>query len=100
MLRPKRESLKVKVRNFASLKWQTPNKTEQNLEYDDSQPWKVRLSGGLTPVDGRVEVRRGSKDFGLVCDIGWTINEGNVVCRQLGYTLVVKLKMIMLCKKK
>ena len=54
---------------------------------EEDEPWELRLSGGLTSMDGRVEIRRGSGNFGLICDVGWTINEGNVVCRELGYRL-------------
>ena len=38
-------------------------------------------------MDGRVEVRSGSGDFGLICDLDWTMREANVACRQLGFRL-------------
>ncbi|XP_061233483.1 lysyl oxidase homolog 3 isoform X3 [Neopsephotus bourkii] len=44
---------------------------------------QIRLSGGRTPFEGRVEVKRGSK-WGLVCSEGWTTKEAMVACRQLG----------------
>ncbi|XP_030331394.1 lysyl oxidase homolog 3 isoform X2 [Strigops habroptila] len=44
---------------------------------------QIRLSGGRTPFEGRVEVKRGSK-WGMVCSEGWTTKEAMVACRQLG----------------
>ncbi|XP_012675528.2 lysyl oxidase homolog 3A isoform X2 [Clupea harengus] len=48
----------------------------------------IRLSGGRTRVEGRVEVqtRNGTKTWGLICGDGWTVREAMVVCRQLGLT--------------
>lgn len=44
---------------------------------------QIRLSGGRTAFEGRVEVKRGSK-WGVVCSEGWTTKEAMVACRQLG----------------
>jgi len=38
-----------------------------------------------TKNEGNVYVKRGS-EWGLVCDDGWSKENGNVVCKQLGYT--------------
>uniref|UniRef100_T1E173 protein-lysine 6-oxidase n=1 Tax=Cupiennius salei TaxID=6928 RepID=T1E173_CUPSA len=44
----------------------------------------VRLRGGRYPFEGRVEVRIGKRDWGVVCGDGWSLLEANVVCQQLG----------------
>ncbi|NXA43646.1 LOXL3 oxidase, partial [Eudromia elegans] len=43
----------------------------------------IRLAGGRTVSEGRVEVKRGDK-WGTVCSDGWTTKEAMVACRQLG----------------
>lgn len=45
----------------------------------------IRLVGGPTVNEGRVEIAYENK-WGTICDDLWTIEEGNVVCRSLGYT--------------
>ncbi|XP_056914237.1 lysyl oxidase homolog 3B isoform X6 [Takifugu flavidus] len=43
----------------------------------------IRIVGGRSSYEGRVEVQVGSK-WGTVCSSGWTTREAMVVCRQLG----------------
>ena len=50
----------------------------------------VRLVGGATPSEGRVEIYINGQ-WGTVCDDYFTWYEGGVVCRQLNYTGVIRV---------
>ncbi|XP_037941499.1 lysyl oxidase homolog 3B-like [Teleopsis dalmanni] len=46
-------------------------------------PVDVRLRGGRTRNEGRVEVSIDNGAWGTICSDGWSLLEANVVCRQL-----------------
>ncbi|XP_077477929.1 lysyl oxidase homolog 3B-like isoform X3 [Stigmatopora argus] len=48
-----------------------------------NQANQIRLAGGRTTYEGRVEVRVGSK-WGTLCSAGWGTRQAMVACRQLG----------------
>ena len=48
-------------------------------------PYPVRLEGGSTPNEGRVEIYYNGQ-WGTVCDDSWTQTEADIVCRELGFT--------------
>ena len=46
---------------------------------------EIRLVGGYSPEEGRVEVCIGG-DWGTVCDDYWSTEDANIVCNQLGFS--------------
>lgn len=51
-------------------------------------PTQIRLTGGRTRYEGRVEVlssdSNGTQSWGLICGETWSTKEAIVACRQLG----------------
>lgn len=46
---------------------------------------EIRLLGGTTALEGRVEVCT-NNEWNRVCEVGWGNADAKVVCRQLGYS--------------
>ncbi len=54
----------------------------------------VRLVGGRTALEGRVEVCNNTRAWNRVCKDNWDNNDAVVVCRQLGFSQVGKNQKI------
>ncbi|PIK56425.1 hypothetical protein BSL78_06669 [Apostichopus japonicus] len=52
----------------------------------------VRLTGGRDPLEGRVEINYNGA-WGTVCADGFDMLAANVVCRQVGFTRAVDVKL-------
>ena len=49
----------------------------------------IRLVGGLTPLQGRVEIFF-FHQWGTVCNNNWDLADATVVCHQLGYLRAIR----------
>ena len=51
----------------------------------DDEDGGIRLRGGNTNLEGRVEICL-DNEWGTVCNDGWEKEDASVVCRQLGFS--------------
>ena len=57
---------------------------DNTTEYSNCTNGEVRLVGGDTKNEGNVQICHRNA-WGSICDDGWSTNDANVVCGQLGF---------------
>nr|KAF7437889.1 hypothetical protein H0235_000280 [Vespula pensylvanica] len=85
--RGKRPSdIRFTLKEDISMESQNSSILEETPQSSPMDSIPVRLLGGKTNLEGRLQVRIGEK-WGTVCNYGWTILDASIVCHQLGLTL-------------
>lgn len=52
--------------------------------YSDCYDGALRLEGSSNTNEGRIEMCINNA-WGAICDVGWSVTAGNIVCAQLGF---------------
>ena len=58
-----------------------------NVTVENCTNGQIKLTGGKSEYEGRVEICYAGS-WSTVCPSSWDNNEANVVCRQLGFTMI------------
>ena len=74
----------VKVMNTVNIIIFCVIKTDMQINGTDCKHGDVRLVGGSTEYEGRVEVCI-NRAWGTICDPYWYTQDSNIVCKQLGH---------------
>ena len=60
--------------------------SDDEVQYDNCTDGQIRLSGGLTPLEGRLEVCYGSAWFGVCGKLYNSFGKPRSVCQLLGHS--------------
>lgn len=77
------------------LVYNTHHQRYPNIFFSSLGGVQLRLSGGTSPAEGRVDIKQGGK-WGSLCDKNFGLSEAQVLCSMLGYRYILKNKTIFL----
>ena len=74
---------------FCDGKFDCPDKKDE-INCRETPNIRVRLVGGDSPNEGRIEIKAFDYGWGGICDDGFGIVDANVVCKEAGFPLGAK----------